>query len=66
MKIGDLVKCIEGAVSYVDGGTGIVIEVEDYSNPFDRLGDGLSVRVQWAEDDLWYHGKDLEVVSESR
>ncbi len=64
MKVGDLVKCVEGPCPTVDGGVGIVIQVEDYRNPFDPPG--LSVRVQWPNEDLWYHGKDLEIVNESR
>ncbi len=60
MKVGDLVKCVAGACRTVDDGVGIVIQVEDYSKA------GLSVRVQWLNEDLWYHGEDLEVVNESR
>ncbi len=60
MKVGDLVRCIEGACMSVDGGVGIVIQVEEY-----RPGQ-MSVHVQWQADSLWYHREDLEVVNESR
>ena len=59
MKVGDLVVCTEGPCASVDGGFGIVIQVEEYAL------EGLSVRVQWANEDLWYEEKDLEVVSET-
>ena len=58
MKVGDLVACVEGPCESVDGGFGIVIQVEEYDQ------DGLSVRVQWTNEDLWYEEKDLEVVNE--
>ena len=60
MKVGDLVKCIEGACMSVDAGVGIIIQVQEYDP------DGLSVHVQWANDSLWYHKNDLEVINESR
>lgn len=43
----------------VDGGYGIVIQVNEYDSR------KLSVHVQWAEESLWYEEKDLEVVSET-
>jgi hypothetical protein len=58
MKVGDLVRCIEGACMTVDAGIGIVIQVEEYDP------DKLSIHVQWSADSLWYEKKDLEVVSE--
>ena len=64
MKVGDLVKCIEGPCTNVDGGTGIVIQVEDYNSPFDPPG--RSVNVLWSSEDLWYYERDLEVINESR
>ena len=64
MKVGDLVRCTEGPCPQVDGGIGIVIQVENYGSP--NYHPGLSVLVQWAHEDLWYDGEDLEVVSESR
>lgn len=60
MKVGDLVRCVEGACMSVDGGTGVVIQVEDYDP------DQLSIHVQWQSDNLWYHIEDLEVINESR
>ena len=60
MKVGDLVKCIEGPCHSVDGGVGIVIQIEKYDP------DNLSVHVQWDSESLWYHDEDLEVVVESR
>ena len=60
MKVGDLVKCVEGACMSVDAGVGIVIQVLEYTY------DGLSVHVQWSAEDLWYEEEDLEVVNESR
>lgn len=59
MKVGDLVKCIEGACMVVDGGVGIIIQIEKYDP------DALSVCVQWASDFLWYEEKDLELINES-
>ena len=59
MNVGDLVKCVEGACMSVDGGYGIVIQVNEYDSR------KLSVHVQWAEESLWYEEKDLEVVSET-
>ena len=41
MKVGDLVKCVEGACMSVDGGYGIVIQVNEYDSR------KLSVHVQW-------------------
>ena len=58
--MGDLVVCIEGPCAKVDGGVGIVIQIE----PWDA--DEPSVHVQWANDSLWYKEQDLEVVIESR
>jgi len=58
MKVGDLVKCIEGACMGVDGGFGIIIKLQEYDP------DDLSVCVQWADDFLWYEEKDLEVISD--
>ena len=64
-KVGDLVKCVEGLLGpNGDGGFGIIVQVEDYTDQFDPPG--LSVRVQWPHEDLWYHAKDLEIVNESR
>ena len=60
MKVGDLVRCIEGACMSVDGGVGIVIQVEKYDP------DQLSIHVQWQSDSLWYHSEDLEVINETR
>lgn len=60
MKVGDLVKCTEGACMSIDGGIGIVIQVQEYDP------DDLSVHVQWTEDSLWYQAKDLEVINENR
>ena len=59
MKVGDLVICTEGSCAKVDGGIGIIVQVANYDS------DKLSVRVQWAEDDLWYESEDLEVINES-
>ena len=47
MKVGDLVKCIKGACASVDGGVGIVIQIEKYESAED-----LSVHVQWPAEDL--------------
>ena len=58
MKVGDLVRCIEGACLSVDGGVGIVIQMEKYDP------DTLSVHVQWRDESLWYEEEDLEVVVE--
>ncbi len=58
MKVGDLVRCTEGACMSVDGGVGIVIQIEKYDP------DNLSVHVQWDSASLWYHDEDLEVVVE--
>ena len=58
MKVGDLVKCVEGACMSVDSGVGIVIQVQQYDP------DGLSIHVQWSTEDLWYEEQDLEVVNE--
>ena len=58
MKVGDLVKCVEGACMSVDAGVGIVIQVQQYDP------DGLSIHVQWSTEDLWYEEQDLEVVNE--
>ena len=58
MKVGDLVRCIEGACMTVDGGIGVVIQEKSYEP------DGLSICVQWAHDFLWYEEKDLEVISD--
>ena len=58
MKVGDLVKCVHGACMSVDGGVGIVIQVEKYDP------DGLSVHVQWEKDSLWYEEQDLEVIND--
>ena len=58
MKVGDLVKCVEGACMSVDAGVGIVIQVQEYTY------DGLSVHVQWPTEDLWYEAEDLEVIGE--
>ena len=77
MKVGDLVKCVAGLLGpNGDGGFGIIVQVEDYTDQFDPapISDyrnpfdppGLSVRVQWPHEDLWYHAKDLEIVNESR
>ena len=60
MKVGDLVKCIKGACASVDGGVGIVIQIEKYESAED-----LSVHVQWPAEDLWYEMEDLKVVNES-
>ena len=60
MKVGDLVVCVEGPCTSVDGGLGIVIQIGEYTP-----GE-LSVCVQWANEDLWYEEKDLEVVNEGR
>ena len=59
MKVGDLVRCIEGACMSVDGRYGIVIQVNEYDSR------KLSVHVQWETESLWYEEKDLEVVSET-
>jgi hypothetical protein len=59
MKGGDLVRCTEGFCLSVDGGAGIVLEIKDYDP------DCLSVHVQWAEDNLWYHIEDLEIINEN-
>ena len=58
MKVGDLVKCIEGACMNVDGGFGIIIQLHEYDP------DDLSICVQWEGDFLWYEEKDLEVISD--
>ena len=60
MKVGDLVKCVEGACMSVDAGVGIVIQMEKY----DLVS--LSVHVQWKSESLWYEEEDLEVIIESR
>ena len=60
LKVGDLVKCVEGSCRGVDDGPGIVIQVDAYAP------EKLSVHVQWADDDLWYEAEDLEVINESR
>ena len=60
MKTGDLVVCVEGPCAKVDGGVGIVIQIESWDE------DEPSVHVQWANDSLWYKEQDLEVVSENR
>tara|TARA_R100000008_G_C3584305_1_gene170944 strand:- start:1724 stop:1906 length:183 start_codon:yes stop_codon:yes gene_type:complete len=60
VKVGDLVRCVEGACTSVDGGVGIVIQVEKYDP------NQLSIHVQWQNESLWYHGEDLEVISENR
>jgi hypothetical protein len=62
VKVGDLVKCTEGACMRIDGGVGIVVQVEKYED----CDTGLSICVQWATDYLWYEKYDLEVISESR
>lgn len=59
MKVGDLVKCIEGVCIGVDSGVGIIIQVMSYNE-----GQDASIHVQWPEDDLWYHPEDLEVLGE--
>jgi|TARA_R110002073_G_scaffold204015_1_gene363849 hypothetical protein len=61
VKVGDLVKCIEGACMNVDGGVGIVIQVVKY-----EMAEELSIHVQWSGEDLWYEKGDLEVIDESR
>ena len=61
MKVGDLVKCIEGACMKVDGGVGIVIQIVKY-----EMAKELSIHVQWPGEDLWYEEKELEVISDSR
>ncbi len=58
MQVGDLVRCIEGPHMSIDGGVGIVIQIEQYDP------DELSVHVQWVNDSLWYEKKDLEVISD--
>ena len=58
MKVGDLVKCIEGAAMDVDSGVGIVIQIDEYDI------DELSVHVQWSYESLWYEEKDLMVVTD--
>ncbi len=60
IKVGDLVRCVVGACSYIDGGLGIVIQTEKYDSS------GLSIHVQWTNESLWYEEKDLEVINESR
>ncbi len=60
MKVGDLVRCIEGPCQSVDDGIGLVIRVQK-NDP-----DQMSIHVQWLTDDLWYHEEDLEVINESR
>ncbi len=60
MKVGDLVRCIEGPCQSVDGGVGIVIQIEKHDP------DQLSVCVQWKDESLWYEEEDLEVINESR
>jgi hypothetical protein len=59
MNVGDLVRCIEGACMSVDGGVGIVVQIEEYDP------DQLSICVQWPGDFLWYEEKDLEVINDS-
>ncbi len=44
----------------VDGGAGVVIQIESYDP------DGLSIHVQWVGESLWYEEKDLEVINGSR
>jgi len=58
MKVGDLVRCIEGACMSVDAGVGIVIQIEEWD------ADKLSVCVQWPDDFLWYEEQDLEPIGE--
>ena len=60
MKVGDLVKCVKGACMSVDGGVGIVIQIEKY-----EMAEELSIHVQWPDEDLWYEKEDLEVINES-
>ena len=62
MKVGDLVKCIEGSCAGVDDGVGIVLQV--ITQPHIVDASDTSVHVQWPNEDLWYHQEDLEVVSE--
>lgn len=58
MRVGDLVKCKNGACMYIDGGVGIIIQIEKYDP------DNLSICVQWNDDFLWYEKDDLEVINE--